>query len=168
MAAHDRETGGPATRVEVLAVGLGHGGSLLRCARPIDVPLARTRHPTDAADERVRAVGDAIVVHSTSWRWDEGVVLTYIALMSRIDGRLDRSPIVRVHLAHAAATDPPAEVDLDEVVEHALRHMAWLIRDDRAVAEALSAEWRAALAQYEPEPFRAFDRESRQRTSLIP
>jgi hypothetical protein len=40
------------------------------------------------------------------------------------------------------------------VVEHALRHVAWLAQDDDAVKAALSPSWLAALAGYVPEPFR--------------
>jgi hypothetical protein len=43
---------------------------------------------------------------------------------------------------------------LDQVVEHALRHLAWLAEDDPVVREELSPAWRAALATYVPEPFR--------------
>jgi hypothetical protein len=40
------------------------------------------------------------------------------------------------------------------VVEHGLRHLAWLVRDDPVVAEALTGGWAAALSGYVPEPFR--------------
>jgi len=41
------------------------------------------------------------------------------------------------------------------VLEHALRHLAWLAEDDDVVRHELSGEWRAALAGYVPEPFRS-------------
>jgi hypothetical protein len=44
---------------------------------------------------------------------------------------------------------------LTQIVEHGLRHLAWLVREDDAIHEALPA-WAAALAAYAPEPFRAF------------
>ena len=44
-----------------------------------------------------------------------------------------------------------------QVLEHALRHLAWLIEDDPAIAAALPG-WSAMLEGYGPEPFRAFDR----------
>jgi len=43
------------------------------------------------------------------------------------------------------------------VLEHALRHLAWLVRDDPAIAGALP-EWPELLAGYVPEPFRALGR----------
>ena len=41
------------------------------------------------------------------------------------------------------------------MIEHAFRHLSWLVKDDEAVLEALP-EWVAFLDTYEPEPFRAF------------
>jgi hypothetical protein len=41
------------------------------------------------------------------------------------------------------------------VVEHGLRHLAWLVHEDEAIHDAL-APWAEALADYGPEPFRAF------------
>jgi hypothetical protein len=41
------------------------------------------------------------------------------------------------------------------VVEHGLRHLAWLVAEDEEIHEAL-APWAGALGDYAPEPFRAF------------
>jgi hypothetical protein len=38
------------------------------------------------------------------------------------------------------------------VLEHGLRHLAWLARDDAAVQSLLSEVWKRALADYVPEP----------------
>jgi hypothetical protein len=40
------------------------------------------------------------------------------------------------------------------VIEHGLRHLAWLVQDDPAVAQALPAPWHDLLGGYVPEPFR--------------
>jgi len=40
------------------------------------------------------------------------------------------------------------------VVEHGLRHMAWLAKDDPVVAAELPPDWHRVLAGYVPEPFR--------------
>jgi hypothetical protein len=42
------------------------------------------------------------------------------------------------------------------VVEHALRHLAWLAAEDEAVRASLDASWVGRLAGYRPEPFRVF------------
>lgn len=39
-------------------------------------------------------------------------------------------------------------------MEHGLRHLAWLARDDEVVRATLSDQWRAVLDGYVPEPFR--------------
>jgi hypothetical protein len=63
-----------------------------------------------------------------------------------------------VELARGRATGPPPEVHLTQVVEHGLRHLAWLVREDDAIQETLTG-WQRALSEYDPEPFRAFGRE---------
>lgn len=42
-----------------------------------------------------------------------------------------------------------------QIIEHACRHLAWLIKDDAEVAAAIP-EWAGYLSGFEPEPFRAF------------
>ena len=53
------------------------------------------------------------------------------------------------------ALTPPAEIGVSQVLEHAFRHLAWLVKDDEAVRAALP-DWVAFLDTYAPEPFRAF------------
>jgi hypothetical protein len=59
-----------------------------------------------------------------------------------------------VELARGDATAPPGRIDVEQVLEHALRHLAWLVKDDPAVTAEL-ASWAGVLESYEPEPFRA-------------
>lgn len=42
-----------------------------------------------------------------------------------------------------------------QVVEHALRHLSWLSRDDPVIKEQLSPAWLEVVAGCQPEPFRA-------------
>jgi hypothetical protein len=70
---------------------------------------------------------------------------------------MESAPIGRTVLARSSATAAPATIDYRQVVEHGLRHMAWLAHDDRVVAEALPDDWRPVLATYVPEPFRHLD-----------
>jgi hypothetical protein len=99
------------------------------------------------------------VVHSTSWRHEEGrVTLTYVAVVEPPDqlppDSLAMLPVGRAELARGEAMSAPRAIGVDAVLEHALRHLAWLVRDDPAIATAL-ATWRDALAVFVPEPFRA-------------
>jgi hypothetical protein len=100
---------------------------------------------------------EARVLHSTSWRHDgEHVVLTYLAVVdppTEANSNLAPEPVGRIELARGAATAAPTSIQVDQVLEHALRHLAWLLGDDPAVAAALS-DWGPLLGDYKPEPFR--------------
>jgi hypothetical protein len=100
---------------------------------------------------------EARLLHSTSWRHDgEHVVLTYLAVVDPPTGpdeNLTPEPVGRTQLARGAATAAPASIQVDQIVEHALRHLAWLLGDDPAVAAALP-DWPPLLHDYVPEPFR--------------
>jgi len=97
------------------------------------------------------------ILHSTSWRSDGGsVVLTYLAVVEPAvepDPNLAVEPVARSDLARGGEHAAPASIDVGQVLEHALRHLAWLLGDDPVVGEALPA-WREPLAGYVPEPFR--------------
>jgi hypothetical protein len=100
------------------------------------------------------------LVHSTSWRHEgERVVLTYVAVVPEEqapagdDGPLAAAPVGHVDLARGSATGAPVQVEIEQVVEHALRHLSWLSKDDPVVQTELT-DWVALLATYEPEPFR--------------
>jgi hypothetical protein len=100
-----------------------------------------------------------IVVHSTSWRHEEGrVILTYVAIIetprSLPPESLLKLPIGRAALARGDAMAAPRSIGVDAVLEHALRHLSWLVQDDPAVMETL-ASWKKPLAAFQPEPFRA-------------
>ena len=60
----------------------------------------------------------------------------------------------RTELARGCATTAPPDIDTGPTVEHGLRHLAWLIRDDPVVGRALPPAWHDVLAGYVPEPFR--------------
>jgi hypothetical protein len=126
-------------------------------AAPWIIELGETDHPVAVVDRIVRdVVGEPRLVHSTSWRRDrEAVILSFVVV---IDGELvdgmESEPIARTELARSAATAAPRAIAHSQVVEHGLRHMAWLAREDPVVAAELPSEWRTALERYVPEPFR--------------
>jgi hypothetical protein len=126
-------------------------------ADPWILELGTTDHPVEVVDRIVRdVVGEPRLVHSTSWRRDRGaVILSFVVVIDeKLVGGMESVPIGRAGLARSEATAAPRSIAHDQVVEHGLRHMAWLAVDDPIVASELSGAWRAALAGYVPEPFR--------------
>lgn len=114
-------------------------------------------HPVDAVAGIVRNIlGEPMLVHSTSWRRDHGaVILSFVvAIDEAAVGSMDSVPVGRSDLARGGRTVAPQAIAFEHVVEHGLRHMAWLAQDDPVVRDELPAEWRVALAAYVPEPFR--------------
>jgi len=63
------------------------------------------------------------------------------------------TPVARADLARGGATAAPTAVAVGQVIEHGLRHLAWLVNDDPVVADRLTSDWRALLAHYAPQPF---------------
>ena len=126
--------------------------------QPWILQLGATEHPVEVVDRIVRdTVGPPILVHSTSWRRDrDAVILSFVVVIPEaLVGSMASLPIGRAELARSEATAAPPAIATDAVVEHGLRHLAWLMEDDQVVAAELPAAWRPVLAAYVPEPFRA-------------
>jgi hypothetical protein len=125
--------------------------------QPWILQLGATEHPVEVVDRLVRdVVGPPILVHSTSWRRDrDAVILSFVVVIGRelVDG-MASLPIERAALARSAATAAPQDIATTAVVEHGLRHLAWLVQDDPVVRAELPAAWIPLLAAYVPEPFR--------------
>lgn len=149
--------------LEVLLAYLGDDGA--HRLRPIHAQTLRVGWPPDQqpGDIVAHAAGRyglvPLLVHSTSWRLEAGrVVLTYVVAVERPDElneNLADEPVSRSDLARGDAMGPPPEIGVSQVLEHAFRHLSWLVKDDDAVRGALPG-WVAFLSIYEPEPFRAF------------
>lgn len=101
-------------------------------------------------------MGDPLLVHSTSWRRARGSVILSFVVVNRDDQapELPGIPIGRAELARSGATHAPISIAYQQVLEHGLRHLAWLAEDDATVRSVLSGEWRQVLGGYMPEPFR--------------
>jgi hypothetical protein len=152
-----------AQTLEILFVYLSPDGA--RHLRPIHSETLRLGWPPKAKpgqivlDSAARYGLAPLLVHSTSWRHEEDrVVLTYVAAVREPDELsvyLADEPVGRADLARGDAFGPPPEIGIAQVLEHAFRHLSWLVQDDAVVGEAL-ADWVSFLSRYEPEPFRAF------------
>ena len=101
-------------------------------------------------------LGAPLLVHSTSWRRARGgVILTFIVVIRDDQApELEGVPIGRAELARNTATEAPKSIAAAQVIEHGLRHLAWLAREDPVVPTVLSDGWKAYLAGYVPEPFK--------------
>ncbi len=154
--------------VEILPVGLG--GSTPWWLRPRGraswaVRWSPAAHPRQLVIDSLAGEGfRPSVVHSTSWRHLEGcLVLTHLAVLSgtSCDGaEFEAVPVRRRILARGGATRPPAVIEVEQVIEHALRHLAWLARDDALVGRCLGEGWSRVLNGYAMEPFRAMELEA--------
>ncbi len=121
------------------------------------IELGPADHPVEVVTRIVRdAIGRPLLVHSTSWRRDhDSVILSFVVVIeAALVGSMASRPIRRTELARGEATAAPHEIEDAQVVEHGLRHMAWLAKDDPVVAAELPDDWRTILAGYVPEPFR--------------
>ena len=118
------------------------------------------KRPEEVAEQAMALLGmEPLVLHSTSWRHaGSEVVLTYIAVVppdSVPPPSWQLVDVAHAELARGDATAPPTSIDIMQVQEHALRHLAWLRQDDPVIASLLD-DWSGALSDYIPEPFRAF------------
>lgn len=100
-------------------------------------------------------LGAPLLTHSTSWRRARGsVILSFVVVIADHQApELVGVPIERAELARSGATAAPASIAAIQVIEHGLRHLAWLAKDDPTVRVGLSDGWHQALAGYVPEPF---------------
>lgn len=149
--------------LEALFVSLDDDGA--HHLRPIHAPTLRMGWPPDrqpgdtVAGSATRYGLSPLLVHSTSWRMEDGrVVLTYVVAVeppTALNENLVDEPVARTDLARGDALTPPPEIGVSQVLEHAFRHLSWLVKDDAAVRSVLP-DWVTFLSAYEPEPFRAF------------
>src|SRR5919198_241816 len=89
-------------------------------------------------------MGEPLLVHSTSWRRARGSVILSFVVVNR-DGQapeLVGVPIGRADLARSGATTAPQTIASEQVLEHGLRHLAWLVNDDAVVRSTLSDDWK--------------------------
>lgn len=119
--------------------------------------------PAESIVDAVARLGvSPIMVHSTSWRVvDREILLTFLVVIDpprSLPETYEMDLVTRAELARGHPTGPPLEIHVSQVVEHGLRHLAWLVAEDDSIHEALP-DWASALASYAREPFRAFGRE---------
>jgi hypothetical protein len=97
-----------------------------------------------------------LLVHSTSWRRDRGgVILSFVVVNAPNQAaELPGMPVRRIELARSSATSAAVSIQTGQVLEHGLRHLAWLAKEDEVVRSTLDDDWKRFLTDYVPEPFR--------------
>jgi hypothetical protein len=152
------------TWLEILPVLLDEQGVFR--LRPWDreswrIPYAGSQAVAHVVADRLAAAGlTPALIHSTSWRQERGaVLLTHLAVL-RPPGAaprcFERHRVRQRDLGRGTAFCPPRRIEVEHVVEHAMRHLAWLNAEDEAAHTALGPEWQPPLSRYRPEPFRMF------------
>lgn len=123
-------------------------------ADPWLIETDRSAHPLDVVRRIVTDVlGEPILVHSTSWRFDrQSVYLTFV-VVTATTGTMPFVPVKRVDLARSDASAAPTTIADGQVLEHGIRHLAWLAVEDAVVRDTLDAGWHVILSEYVPEPF---------------
>lgn len=143
---------------EVLVVAMTDNGPVLTgpCGpAPWLIETDRDDHPLATARRIANEVlSDLVVLHSTSWRYERNaVILTFLAVVGSVPEPMGQQPLGRSDLARGSATSAPETIGFESVLEHGLRHLAWLAREDVIVGDALDARWHTFLASFIPEPF---------------
>jgi len=129
-------------------------------AAPWDIETQGVDHPLDLVRSMSdRVLGDVKLLHSTSWRWDKSaVILSFVVVIDAEEiGAMPAEPVGRVALARSAATEAPEDIGWLQVLEHGLRHLAWLAAEDDIVQSTLDDPWKESLSAYVPAPFQQLE-----------
>lgn len=122
------------------------------------IETGRSEHPLDTVRRIVTgAVEDVMLLHSTSWRHERDSVMLTFVVVAADRGDMTGSRVSRVDLARSRATEAPVSIAHSQVLEHAIRHLAWLASTDDVVRSTLDPDWHAILGAYIPEPFRQLE-----------
>ena len=124
---------------------------------PWYIEVAAEDDPVEVVGRLARnLMGAPLLVHSTSWRRARGAVVLSLVVVNSDDQapQLAGLPISRTELARSGTASAAKTIAAAQVLEHGLRHLAWLAREDPVVIGVLSDEWKRVLADYVPEPFR--------------
>jgi hypothetical protein len=103
------------------------------------------------------------IVHSTSWRYDyqvERLILTYLVVLPQQMRTNLLAATQRISIQYVRAIEkvygdnlrPPARIEVENVLAHALDHLALLSRYDRSIQSLLQSEWLDLLRRRLPKP----------------
>src|SRR3989442_4102015 len=112
---------------------------------PWYIEVAAEEDPVEVVGRLSRnLMGEPVLVDSTSWRRAPGAVVLSLVVVNSHDQALQLAgvPISTAELARSGATSAASTIAAAQVLEHGLRHLAWLAREDQVVIRALSEEWK--------------------------
>ena len=103
------------------------------------------------------------IVHSTSWRYDhevERLILTYLVVLPKQLQASLCTATRRISMQHVKAIEkvygdnlrPPTRIEVDNVLAHALDHLALLSHYDKSIQSLLQSEWLDVLQTRLPKP----------------
>ncbi len=127
------------------------------------------RHPNETVLEHVeRFFGDlfepdASIVHSTSWRYchrTERIILTYLVVLPQrvwrccraASDRIVAQRLGKVERVHGDNLHPPGRIEMNNVLAHALDHLALLNCYDGSINAVLESGWLQVLEVRLPKP----------------
>jgi len=133
------------------------------------VPHVAGMHPSQTVLQHLEACfGDAFeanmsIIHSTSWRYSyqlDQLILTYLVVLPYRDWMDQWATVGWISIQHIGAIEkvqgnnlfPPEIMERDDVLAHALDHLALLSQDDRSIQSVLEPEWMGVLQTRLPRP----------------
>jgi hypothetical protein len=105
----------------------------------------------------------ASIVHSTSWRYCKQtghVILTFLVVLPQrnwmrcwnTSGRIITYRLRKVEQARGDNLRPPDRIKLDNILAHALDHLALLHSYDESIKAVLESAWLKVLQKRQPKP----------------
>lgn len=136
---------------------------------PWMLPHQASAHPNAVVVEHLTALlgqfvrHEKTIVHSTSWRYDanhDWMLLTYLAILpqsrwlslAQPARPLSLTPVGEITASYGDHLFPPAQIERQHVLAHALDHLAALNTYDTSIQRALEAEWQDILHPRQPRP----------------
>jgi len=127
------------------------------------------RHPNETVLEHVeRCFGelfepDGSIVHSTSWRYcsrTDRLILTYLVVLPQRTWRGCRAASHRLVAQHVGKGEqvrgdhlqPPGSIEMNNILAHALDHLALLRCSDASINAVLESGWLQVLETRLPQP----------------
>jgi hypothetical protein len=106
---------------------------------------------------------EASIIHSTSWRYckqSEHLILTYLIVLPQrpwircwaARGRIAMQHVGVVEQVHGDNLHPPEKIELDNLLAHALDHLALLSYYDASIKAVLEAGWLDVLQTRQSQP----------------